>query len=199
MSRFSDFWESIGNRWCRLLTVSTGGFTTHNTGVMGSVVCMVTAFSRRIWVLFLIPCISCTPILEGKFLSKSAAYTRANTATLRSVFIGFAWCSEWTVAISVNIINQFIFVVKKCHVFFGVRTECLNTIETSFGFCTLYWRLWRQLKKIMETYGSCTLLYSVVLWCTTASNVLKLSIKPTALKLGKPRGLPYYIDCRTAV
>jgi hypothetical protein len=25
-----------------------------------------------------------------------------------------------------------------------------------------------------------------------------LSIKSVALKLGKPRGLPYYIDCRTA-
>jgi hypothetical protein len=31
---------------------------------------------------FLIPYISRTPILEGKFLSKSAAYTRANTASI---------------------------------------------------------------------------------------------------------------------
>jgi hypothetical protein len=46
MSRSSDFWELIDNRWCRLLTVSTGGFTTYNTGIMGSVV-YITAFSRR--------------------------------------------------------------------------------------------------------------------------------------------------------
>jgi hypothetical protein len=51
MSRSSDFWESIDNRWCSLLTVSVG----------------------------LIPCFSSTPILEGKSSSKSAAYTRAVT------------------------------------------------------------------------------------------------------------------------
>jgi hypothetical protein len=39
---------------------------------------------------FLIPCISRTPILEGKFLSKSAAYTRANTAMkIRLVVLEF--------------------------------------------------------------------------------------------------------------
>jgi hypothetical protein len=44
MSLSSDFWKSIDNRWFRLLTVYTGGFTTYNTGVMGSVVYMITAF-----------------------------------------------------------------------------------------------------------------------------------------------------------
>jgi hypothetical protein len=36
---------------------------------------------------FLIPCISRTPILEGKFLSESAAYTRANTENADAVNI----------------------------------------------------------------------------------------------------------------
>jgi hypothetical protein len=36
MSRASDFWESIDNRWRQLLMVSTGGFTTYNTSVMDS-------------------------------------------------------------------------------------------------------------------------------------------------------------------
>jgi hypothetical protein len=88
MSRSSDFWESVDNRWCRLLTVSTGDFTAYNTSVMGSVVCMITAFYRRILVTFLlIPCISRIPILEGKFLSKNAAYTRANTVFCDQSFL----------------------------------------------------------------------------------------------------------------
>jgi hypothetical protein len=80
MSRSSDFWESIDTRWCRLLTVSTGRFTTYNTGVMGSVVYMITAFSRRIQVLFFKtknPCTSRTPILEGKFLPKKVRLIHA--------------------------------------------------------------------------------------------------------------------------
>jgi hypothetical protein len=61
-------------------------------------------------------------------------------------------------------------MVKFC-VFFAVRTEFLNIIQTSFG------------------------LYADVLLHQMYWN---LSIKSMALKLGKPRELPYYIDCRTA-
>jgi hypothetical protein len=31
-------------------------------------------------------------------------------------------------------VNQLIFVMMKCCVFFAVQTEFLNTIQTSFGF-----------------------------------------------------------------
>jgi hypothetical protein len=46
---------------------------------------MITAFSRRID--FLIPCTSRIPILDGKFSSKSAAYTRANTVFGKPLFL----------------------------------------------------------------------------------------------------------------
>jgi hypothetical protein len=39
----------------------------------------------------------------------------------------------WTI-ISLNSVNQLIFVMVKCGVFFAVRTEILNIIQTSFGF-----------------------------------------------------------------
>jgi hypothetical protein len=39
-----------------------------------------------------------------------------------------------TAIISANSKNQFIFVMVKGGVFFAVRTELLNIIETSFGF-----------------------------------------------------------------
>jgi hypothetical protein len=39
-----------------------------------------------------------------------------------------------TAIISLNNINQLIFVMVKCDVLFEVRTEFLNIIWTSFGF-----------------------------------------------------------------
>jgi hypothetical protein len=79
MSRSSDFWESIDNYRLSIISgdvgVSTGGFTTYNTGVMGSVVYDNGFFSEDLG--FLIPFISRIPILEGKFLSKKfGLYTR---------------------------------------------------------------------------------------------------------------------------
>jgi hypothetical protein len=48
--------------------------------------------------------------------------------------MGLVWCSLWTAIISLNSVNQMIFVMVKCSVFFAVRTEFLNIIQTSFGF-----------------------------------------------------------------
>jgi hypothetical protein len=42
--------------------------------------------------------------------------------------------SAETAIISLNNINQLIFVMMKCGVLFDVRTEFLNIIYTSFGF-----------------------------------------------------------------
>jgi hypothetical protein len=44
-------WELINNRWCRLVSVSTGVFTACNSGVMGSFVYMIMGFSWRSWFL----------------------------------------------------------------------------------------------------------------------------------------------------
>jgi hypothetical protein len=44
------------------------------------------------------------------------------------VFMGFVWFSVWTVIISLNSINQLIYVMVKCGVLFEVRTEILNVI-----------------------------------------------------------------------
>jgi D-alanyl-lipoteichoic acid acyltransferase DltB (MBOAT superfamily) len=45
---------------------------------------------------------------------------------LHFVFIGFAWFSPETAIISLNSINQLIFVMVKCDVLFEIRTELLN-------------------------------------------------------------------------
>jgi hypothetical protein len=42
--------------------------------------------------------------------------------------MGFVWFSEQTEIISLNSINQLIFVMVKCGVLFEVRTELLNNI-----------------------------------------------------------------------
>jgi hypothetical protein len=42
--------------------------------------------------------------------------------------MGFVWFSEQTSIISLNSINQLIFVMVKCGVLFEVRTEFLNNI-----------------------------------------------------------------------
>jgi hypothetical protein len=47
---------------------------------------------------------------------------------LHFVFIGFVWFSLLTAIISLNNINQMIFVMMKCGVLFEVRTEFLNNI-----------------------------------------------------------------------
>jgi hypothetical protein len=78
MSRSSDFWESIDNRWSRLLTVSIGGFTTYNTGVTGFVVYVRLFLGGSIFFNFVK---SRTPILAGKFpppppKKKCGLYTR---------------------------------------------------------------------------------------------------------------------------
>jgi hypothetical protein len=51
--------------------------------------------------------------------------------------MGFLYVSLQTVIISLNGVNQLIFVMVKCGVFFEVRTEFLNIIYTSFGFKAL--------------------------------------------------------------
>jgi hypothetical protein len=47
---------------------------------------------------------------------------------MQFVFIGFAWFSLQTAIISLNNVNQLIFVMVKCGVLFEVRTEFLNNI-----------------------------------------------------------------------
>jgi hypothetical protein len=47
---------------------------------------------------------------------------------LHFVFIAFAWFSLYTAIISLNNINQLIFVMVRCGVLFEVRTEFLNNI-----------------------------------------------------------------------
>jgi hypothetical protein len=47
--------------------------------------------------------------------------------------MGFVWLSMWTAIISLNSVNQLIFVMVKCGVLFEVRTEFLNNIWTNFG------------------------------------------------------------------
>jgi hypothetical protein len=48
--------------------------------------------------------------------------------------MGFVPFSLLTVIISLNSVNQLIFVMVKCGVLFEVRTEFLYTIYKSFGF-----------------------------------------------------------------
>jgi hypothetical protein len=47
---------------------------------------------------------------------------------LRFVFIGFQWFSLQAAIISLNSVNQLIFVMVKCGVLFEVRTGFLNNI-----------------------------------------------------------------------
>jgi hypothetical protein len=42
--------------------------------------------------------------------------------------MGFVWFAVLTAIISLNSVNQLIFVMVKCSVFFAVRTEFLNII-----------------------------------------------------------------------
>jgi hypothetical protein len=53
---------------------------------------------------------------------------------LTAYFYVFHMSFRITAIISVNSINQLILVIVKCCVFFEVRTEFLDTIETSFNF-----------------------------------------------------------------
>jgi hypothetical protein len=50
------------------------------------------------------------------------------------VLTSFLWLSLWTGIVSLNSINQLIFVMVKSCVFFEVRTQFLNIILMSFGF-----------------------------------------------------------------
>jgi D-alanyl-lipoteichoic acid acyltransferase DltB (MBOAT superfamily) len=50
------------------------------------------------------------------------------SATLHFVFMGFVWFSQETAIISLNRINQLIFVMVEFCVFFAVRAEFLNII-----------------------------------------------------------------------
>jgi hypothetical protein len=56
------------------------------------------------------------------------------SATLYFVFVDFVWFSRKTAIISLNNVNQLIFVMAMCGVLFEVRTEFLNNIKTRFGF-----------------------------------------------------------------
>jgi hypothetical protein len=42
--------------------------------------------------------------------------------------MGFEWLSPQTTVISLNSINQLIFVMVSCGVLFGVQTDLLNTL-----------------------------------------------------------------------
>jgi hypothetical protein len=48
--------------------------------------------------------------------------------TLSFAFTDFVQLSEWTAIMSLNSVNQLIFVMVTCDVFFAVRTEFLNII-----------------------------------------------------------------------
>jgi D-alanyl-lipoteichoic acid acyltransferase DltB (MBOAT superfamily) len=50
------------------------------------------------------------------------------TVTLHFVFIGFEWFSLQTAIISLNSVNQLIFVMVKCDVLFEAWTKFLNII-----------------------------------------------------------------------
>jgi hypothetical protein len=52
---------------------------------------------------------------------------------LHFVFMGLVWSSVQTAIVSLNSVNQLIFVMVKCDVLFEVQTEFLNIIWTSFG------------------------------------------------------------------
>jgi hypothetical protein len=54
--------------------------------------------------------------------------------TITFVFKGFTWFSAQTAIISLNSINQLIFVMVKCCIFSIEQTEFLNIIYISFGF-----------------------------------------------------------------
>jgi D-alanyl-lipoteichoic acid acyltransferase DltB (MBOAT superfamily) len=53
------------------------------------------------------------------------------SVTLHFVFMGFVWFSLQTAIISLNNVNQLIFVMVKCGVLFEVRTEFLNIMKMS--------------------------------------------------------------------
>jgi hypothetical protein len=74
------------------------------------------------------------------------------------VFIGFVWFLLLTVIISLNSINQLIFVMVKCGVLFEVRTEFLHNIYTSFVFKWLKRTLVAHVAwgKACDTYSSDT-------------------------------------------
>jgi hypothetical protein len=58
----------------------------------------------------------------------------AQSVTLHFLFMGSVFFSLTTAIISLNSVNQLIFVMVKCRVLFEVRTEFLNIILTSLGF-----------------------------------------------------------------
>jgi hypothetical protein len=60
--------------------------------------------------------------------------TRLHINNSDFLFIRFVWFSHWTAIISLNSVNQLIFVTVKYGVSFAVRTDLLNIILTSFGF-----------------------------------------------------------------
>jgi hypothetical protein len=55
-------------------------------------------------------------------------HPQKQSVMLNFVFVGLVWFSVWTWIISLNSVNQLIFVMVKCSVFFAVRTEFLNSI-----------------------------------------------------------------------
>jgi hypothetical protein len=64
-------------------------------------------------------------------LKPSGNYTSQlsyQSVTQHLEFVGFVWFSLQTAIISLNSINQLIFVMVKCCVLFEVRTEFLNII-----------------------------------------------------------------------
>jgi hypothetical protein len=76
-------------------------------------------FSEDLGSFFLIPCTRCTPILEGKFSSKSAAYTRANTVFMYEDDCLLACCAVSS--------GRSLPTFRKC-------VEAASTSETSVNF-----------------------------------------------------------------
>jgi hypothetical protein len=62
---------------------------------------------------------------------------KSHTVTLDFVFMGSVLFSVWTVIISLNSVNKFMFVMVKYSVLFEIRTEFLNIIQTRFG-CRIF-------------------------------------------------------------
>jgi hypothetical protein len=62
--------------------------------------------------------------LSGNYMS----HLLRQSVYFHFVFMGFVWLSLQTAIISLNSVNQLIFVMVKCSVFFAVRTKLLNII-----------------------------------------------------------------------
>jgi hypothetical protein len=96
-------------------------------------------------------------------LKQSRIYTYRlilQLVTLHFVFMAFVWFSVYTAIISLNSINQLIFVMVKCDVLFEVRTGLLNSFRREVASGTCY-----------------IALHSIVLYSNVFCCIVLLSIK----------------------